>query len=251
MWVARAARTGLLLAGLTASLGCVEASLRQSGEPMNYGPMPAEELPEASPGAIWRGNATSGSFLFFDQKARGLGDLVTVLVMEQSEAQGEAKTETDRESTLGTNLTSDVGLQQLIARPFRNFFRIFGFDGAGRTVAEGTQLNVIESNNESEFSGDGLTSRKGTFSGIVTCRVIDVLPGGLFHVRGRRSLVINHEAQLITLEGLVRREDIGINNTVSSMSLAEMRLTYDGLGVIDDRQRPGWLVRAFDWLYPF
>jgi flagellar L-ring protein precursor FlgH len=71
------------------------------------------------------------------------------------------------------------------------------------------------------------------------------------HVRGRRYVVVNHEAQLISIEGLVRREDIGIDNKVASTALAEAQITYDGLGVLDDKQRPGLLARVLDWAYPF
>ena len=78
-----------------------------------------------------------------------------------------------------------------------------------------------------------------------------MLPGKVFHIRGRRSLLVNHEEQFLTLEALVRAEDISIENTVFSDSLAEARLTMDGVGVVDDKQRPGWLARALDWIYPF
>ena len=70
-------------------------------------------------------------------------------------------------------------------------------------------------------------------------------------VRGRRTIVVNHELQLLTVEGLVRRDDIGIDNTVASTALAEARLTLDGVGVIDDKQRPPLFARFLDWFYPF
>ena len=64
-------------------------------------------------------------------------------------------------------------------------------------------------------------------------------------------MVVNHEAQYISLEGLVRREDLTIENSVLSNSVAEMRLSYDGMGVLDDKQRPGFMSRFLDWAYPF
>ena len=95
------------------------------------------------------------------------------------------------------------------------------------------------------------TSRETRFRGTVTCQIIDVLPGGIFHVYGRREILVNHEIQLVTIEGLVRRHDIGLNNRVPSSQLANAKLTFDGIGVIDDKQRPSLLARAMDWLYPF
>ena len=81
--------------------------------------------------------------------------------------------------------------------------------------------------------------------------VVGVLPNGILHIRGRRSVVVNHEAQYISLEGLVRREDLTIENSVLSNAVAEMRLSYDGIGVLDDKQRPGWMGRLLDWIFPF
>jgi flagellar L-ring protein precursor FlgH len=129
--------------------------------------------------------------------------------------------------------------------------RIFGFDDPGTTREEGTAVNFIQSRMQNDYNGEGLTSRSGRFTGVITCRVVGVLPNGILHIRGRRSVVVNHEAQYISLEGLVRQEDLTIENQVLSNSVAEMRLAYDGLGVLDDKQRPGWMARVIDWIYPF
>jgi flagellar L-ring protein precursor FlgH len=63
--------------------------------------------------------------------------------------------------------------------------------------------------------------------------------------------LVNHELQLVTVEGLVRRQDIAIDNTVSSTQLADVRFTFDGVGVIDDKQRPPLVGRMLDWVLPF
>ncbi len=62
---------------------------------------------------------------------------------------------------------------------------------------------------------------------------------------------MNHEEQILTVEGLVRREDIGINNTVASAALAEAMFAFDGKGVVDDKQRPSVVARLMDWAFPF
>jgi flagellar L-ring protein precursor FlgH len=173
------------------------------------------------------------------------------VIVEQTRAEGDARTETESERTNDTSLSSDVGFQKLITSPVRGLLRIFGFDDPGTTVAEGTPVNFVRSSSSSEFTGEGLTRRSGRFTGVITCRVVAVQPNGILHIRGRRSVVVNHEAQYIALEGLVRREDLTIDNQVLSNSVAEMRLAYDGLGVLDDKQRPGWMTRVMDWIYPF
>jgi flagellar L-ring protein precursor FlgH len=243
----------LFLAVLLAAgpLACVEHALHEKVWPTQYDV--AARPPPAPPtdGAIWRGDTASGSFLFFDRKARGVGDLVTVLVAENASAMESANTSLEKESSLGAKLTSDIGFTDLLQEAAESFFDLLGIDVTGTKATSGEEVNVIESTQTSGFEGDGETRRRGTFSSIVTCRVVEVLPGDIFHIYGRRELVVNHELQLITVDGLVRREDISIHNTVPSTVLAEARLTYDGIGVIDDKQRPSLIARLFDWVYPF
>ncbi|MFO0687158.1 MAG: flagellar basal body L-ring protein FlgH [Myxococcota bacterium] len=231
--------------------GCVETSIREGREPMDYGPAELPPSPPPSPGSIWDGSTQGSSFMFFDAKARRIGDLVTVVIIEQTQAEGNAQTKTNSDRKVNGSLSSDVGFQSFIASPIKGLMKIMGLEHAGTSVAEGEPLNVIESGMKNEFNGQGNTSRRGKFTGVIACRVVGVLPNGILHIRGRRSVVVNHEAQYISLEGLVRREDLTIENQVTSNSVAEMRLAYDGLGALDDKQRPGWMTRVLDWIYPF
>lgn len=241
----------LLLAFALTQSACVEHALRESRKPFDYGRAELPAPPGPGPGAIWPGETPSGSFLFYDSKARGLGDLVTVRIVESFLAEGSAETELESKSEIGANLSSDVGFQELLSQPIRKLLGVIGIDDPGRDIAAGSTLNVLESSNEQEFEGEGSTNRKGRFEAIVTCRVVNVLPGGVFHIRGRRAITVNHEVQYLTLEGLVRREDISIDNSVASIKLADARLSFDGLGVIDDKQRPGMVARVLSWVYPF
>jgi flagellar L-ring protein precursor FlgH len=80
---------------------------------------------------------------------------------------------------------------------------------------------------------------------------MDVLPNGNFLIEGRRNVKVNHEDQIIVLEGTVRPRDITADNLVNSSLIADARITYSGKGVISDRQRPGWLMNALDFAWPF
>ncbi len=246
--VARALVASLACLAVTA---CVENGIEQMGTPFDYEPVPQPEAPAPEDGAIWRGSSPSASFLFFDRKARGVGDLVTVIIREEVSAEGRATTDLDRTATISNDVTSDVGFADFLSSGFRNFFELLGIGSPGQGTAPGASVNVLQANSGSTFEGEGVTTRSGRFAAIVTCRVIRVLPGNVFHIKGRRALLVNHEKQFVTVEGLVRQDDIGINNTVPSEVLAEAQLTLDGIGVIDDKQRPGWLARVMDWAYPF
>jgi flagellar L-ring protein FlgH len=228
--------------------GCIETALFESHKPFDYEPIEVPAPPPPSEGAIWNGTFQSGSFLSFDRKARNIGDLVTVLVVERSSAENAASTKTQSDSKLSSRITSDIGYQAL-SKPVSKLLELL-LDADTKDVPAGSELNVIDGENNNEFDGKGGTERSGRFSATITCRVVAELPGDVLHVRGRRAIVVNHEMQYMTLEGLVRRSDISIENRVPSTALAEARITLDGLGVVDDKQRPGWLLRAFSWLSP-
>ena len=246
MW--RCSRLAVAAVALAAT-GCVETALYDARYPEPPAPL-VPEPPPPTAGAIWPGETPSGSFLFFDQKARGIGDLVTVRVVENVSAEGLASTDLDRSSSQSTSLLSDLGFQELVSRPVRWLLDLV-LDSPGVDVTPGTATNVLEASSDDTFEGEGTTRREGRFQAVLTCRVLEVLPGQIFRIRGRRAVVINHEMQYLTVEGLVRQQDIGIDNIVLSDSLADAKITLDGLGVIDDRQRPGWMTRVLAWVYPF
>lgn len=253
---ARGARTrrifGLVLMLLVANLtGCIEHSLKQMISRTDPKLAAVPDPPPPEDGAIWRGVTQSGSFLSYDRKARGVGDLVTVVVFEDLRAEGSANTKTENESTLGASLSSDIGFVDLLDKIADVFFGIFGIGDAGSNAAPGATVNVINSTRSNDFEGDGETNRESRFTGTVTCQILDMHPGGVLEIYGRREILVNHELQLVTVEGLVRRQDIGLDNRVQSSQLANAKLTFDGIGVLDDKQRPPLLGRLFDWVYPF
>ena len=85
----------------------------------------------------------------------------------------------------------------------------------------------------------------------MTAVVSDVLPNGNLVIQGRRVVVVNNEEQFMTLTGMVRPLDISRDNVVLSTQLANAHITFGGVGVVADKQRSGWGVWIFDWLWPF
>ena len=249
-WPSARAALAFVIAGALAGTGCVEHAYLEKNHPGDYEMEPGPKPPAPEAGAIWRGGTASGSFLFFDRKARGTGDLVTVYVVEDVSAAGSAKTSLGGSSSIDASLSSSIGITNLFQKAANLVLGAFGASSA-TVLADGTTVNALKSQTDNDFDGDGETKRAGTFNAIVTCRVLNVLPQDVFHIRGRRSITVNHEKQILTVEGLVRREDITINNTVMSTSLAEAKLAFDGMGVIDDKQRPSVVGRLMAWIYPF
>ena len=78
-----------------------------------------------------------------------------------------------------------------------------------------------------------------------------MLSNGNLIIQGNREVRVNHENQIITLTGMVRPRDISADNVIMSTYIADARISYSGSGIVNDKQRPGWLVRLLDNIWPF
>ncbi len=177
--------------------------------------------------SLWADNTIMVD-LFSDTKARRIGDIVTIQVSESSSAENSASTDTDRESSLS------AGIQE--------FF--------GAEVDTLDNFNV-QGGIESEFQGSGSTTRRGNLEAFITARVVEVLPGGNLKVIGSREILVNNEKQLMTIYGVVRPRDISKDNVVLSSFVSDARIAYSGAGIVDDRQRPGWMANTLNTIWPF
>ena len=101
------------------------------------------------------------------------------------------------------------------------------------------------------FNGTGSTSRGDSMTAYITAKVIDVKPNGSLYIMGTREIRVNSETQIIALSGLIRPTDISPDNTMLSSNIADLKIDYLGTGAISDKQRPGWLSRAADFVWPF
>lgn len=189
-------------------------------------------LPQAgqtSDGAIY--SASSGFALFEDIKARRVGDVLTVLLVERTDAKKSASTSTSRDTEVG------VAEPTVFGRPVtRNGVPILGAE--------------LQAN--SAFDGSGDSNQSNELSGSITVSVAEVLSNGYLVVRGEKQLGINQGSELIRLSGIVRPVDIRPDNTVASTQLANARIDYRGKGTLNDSNRPGWLTRFFQSpIWPF
>ncbi|MFO7707956.1 MAG: flagellar basal body L-ring protein FlgH [Desulfobacterales bacterium] len=249
MWSARFRRMlpPLLAAALAAALfGCATAppvaapALRPAPESEPVG----VHRPEYRENSIWQ--ASNGlSSLFQDTKARNVGDIVTVQISESSKATNTANTKTGRDSSLSAGIDAAFGIEDwwqdyLLKRLPTNAPKLNPFGAAS-----------VKGSMTSEFEGDGTTSRSGDLSAYITCRVTDVLPNGNLKIVGTREILVNHENQVIVLSGVIRPRDISDQNIITSRSISDAKIAYSGSGVIDDRQRPGWLANFLNTVWPF
>ncbi len=165
----------------------------------------------------------SARSLTSDIRAAGVGDVVTILVIEDAQATNSAQTGEDRRSDL------TIGVQGTYNR--------FGFQAGGR-FQSGTQ-----------FQGRGQTSRSERIRARLTAQVVAVDSLGNLVVEGQRTTRINGEEQTIRVRGKVRPIDILPDNTVPSYALSELVLLYEGDGTVSRAQEPGLIARLLRLLF--
>lgn len=162
--------------------------------------------------------------LFADQKANKIGDAVTIIVVESSQASNNAETSAGRSSDLGFNVSGGVGKNSI------------------------PEVNAgIGSDNN--FSGSGSTRTTGLIRTKISATIDSVLPNGNLRIKGSRKISINGEEQNINIKGIVRNSDIMSDNSVLSYNISEAEITFEGSGLINDSQKPGWLTRFFHWIF--
>jgi flagellar L-ring protein FlgH len=227
MKTAKILTAGTLLLTL-ACAGCAHESAEVKSPNFDE-QIPRPQLNYAS-GSLWQASSTG---LAEDLKARRRGDIVTVVISEQASASKQASTGTSRASTMAAGMPNLLGLEKT---PIKGWFDL---------------ANLLNASFTSKFDGSGSTSRQETLQATISTKVMDVLPNGNLMIEGRRNVKVNNEDQIIVLTGTVRSRDVSSDNTISSSLIADARINYSGKGIISDRQKPGWLMNALDWAWPF
>ena len=215
--------------------GCAPKYVEQP-MPILTEPVVEEQDPMDNPGSLFDVNRSE--FLYDDNRASRVGDIVLVNVAETTDTSIRSETTADKENTVANSVTAMPGTGFLGNIPLA--------DQLG--AAPGVSIGATQS---TEFTGNGETTQESSFTATVATRIVRRLPGNLLQVEGARRIRVNAETQFLVVRGLIRQRDIGSNNSISSTSLAEAQIEIYGQGVLADKQRPGWLSRILDNIYPF
>jgi len=231
------------LGGCTGNRRNIQPAIQQMTPPQVIVRPPAV-LPDNNSGSLWQARSSFNG-LFIDTKARNIGDIVTVKIDESAQASNKANTETERTSGLEAGIEKLFGIEdwwqdEILPDVNGKWPKINPF---GNPSVKGYL--------KSEFEGDGETSRSGNLEAFITCRVVDVMANGNLKIVGTREVMVNHENQLIILSGIIRPRDISDTNVIMSTFISNAKIAYSGSGVIDDRQRPGWLANLLNNAWPF
>ena len=194
----------------------------------------AESLPAAqqsSANSLWRDTAS----LYEDNKARRLNDLVTINVLESMTGAGAADTNASKTSSIGAGVTDIFGMP------------LSASVNGGRYMVTPSVAAAFAD----DFKGKGATNRSGKLVGTITAKVVEVMPNGNLLLESRKEITINNEKQILILKGMARPDDIATDNTILSSRIADAEVFFVGDGVLQEKQRPGWLGRIVGAVWPF
>ena len=190
-------------------------------------PMPAPTVAAApvgaSEGAIYPG--TRSLRLFEDNKARDVGDLVTIVLVESTAARTQANTSVSKDSNIAMAAPTIAGVP---------------------ITYKGNPILEAEIDGEREFKGAGNSTQSNRLDGSVTATVVQNLGNGNLLVRGEKRLRLNQGDELVQIQGIVRTADIGPDNRIASDRVGDARIVYGGRGTLARSNAMGWLGRFFN-----
>lgn len=160
--------------------------------------------------------------MFEDRRARMVGDIITINLVERNAAQKASNASATRDSSMS------AGISAMTKVPLP------GLAGLG-----------VDASNKSDFSGKGAAAENNNFTGTITVTVIEVYPNGNLLVSGEKQIAINQGNEFIRFSGVVNPTTITTSNTVQSTQVADARIEYKGSGYMDEAQTMGWLMRFF------
>jgi flagellar L-ring protein precursor FlgH len=212
-------------------LSAIENPTTQPGYKPVQMPMPKPETVSYNPNSLWRNGSRS---FFKDQRARQIGDLLTVTVNITDQANFANETQRSRTAT------EDVGITAFLGSSL--------FGQRAQSVLPGRFLTA---DSTSGTDGKGSIVRQETLQTNVAAIITQVLPNGNMVVEGRQEIRVNYEKRELIVAGIVRPEDIQSDNTIDSSKIAQARIAYGGHGEISDLQQPRYGSQVMDVLLPF
>ncbi|GLT00219.1 flagellar L-ring protein [Sphingobium jiangsuense] len=222
-------RAPLLLLATAALIVAAPADAKKKKEADEaFAPTYSMPMPEAAPanGSIFQA-AYGYAPLTSGARAAMIGDIITILLVESTQASKSTAANTSRTGDIGLNPPSTGLLSKLFS------------------------ASDIGASGSNSFKGTGAASQSNSLSGEITVTVARVFPNGTLLVKGEKALTLNRGDEYIQISGLVRQADITPDNRVLSTRVADAKITYTGKGEIARASRQGWLQRFFSMISPF
>lgn len=185
--------------------------------------------------------------MFSDARARRVGDIVVVKIVENTKAKNKADTTADKNNTNAYGVATAFGRASVSMMPY-----VPGFVPVPNPRAYvGPNNSVLDTSSASALNATGETKRENTVTSSLAARVIRVMPGGILQIEGARQTRVNEETQYMVITGTIRSRDVASDNSIMSTQIADANIQYYGKGVLADKQKPGWFTRLMDNIWPF
>ena len=190
--------------------------------------------PNISSQAVYKNGSLyqqSNMLLFEDPRPHRIGDLLTVVLQENTNASKKASTATSKSDA--NTLTSPTLFGNLVTN-------------------NGTEILNTNTSQDRQFAGEGDSSQSNSLSGNITVTVVDVLSNNNLVVQGEKWLTLNQGDEYVRIKGVVRPYDVRADNTVLSTRIADAQIAYSGEGFVQESNEQGWLSQFFNskW-WPF
>jgi flagellar L-ring protein precursor FlgH len=196
-------------------------------------PMPQPVAPPANANSLWR----PGSRAFFkDQRAKDVGDILTVAVSINDSASFETNLTRKRDSSEDAGITGLLGFENSLNKILPD-----AVNPASLVGTTGTSAN----------SNSGKTGRTESMTVNMAAVITQVLPNGNLVISGKQEIRVNYELRELSVQGIIRPEDISSSNSVTYDKIAEARIHYGGRGVASDVTQPRYGQQLLDVILPF
>lgn len=196
-------------------------------------PMPSPQTTAPEKNSLWQ----SGRITFFkDQRASNIGDIITVTIDISDEATLENDTSESRSSSENAALDSLFGLESSL-------------DKILPQAVDNTDLTDFGS--DSSHTGSGSIERKDDVQLRLAALITQLLPNGNMVIHGKQEVLVNFEKRVLQIDGVIRPEDISVDNTISYDQIAEARILYGGEGQLMDLQQARYGKQLYDIIFPF
>lgn len=202
-------------------------------------------------GSLWLKEGSTEQSMFADKIARNIGDILTIVVQEDTSTQQTARIKTYENTEGGTgifpalNATLNGFVQALPSWISKQS------SGSNLPVDENDiQIPTLDIAAKSEWNGGGDTQNTLTITNRTAVTVVDVLPNGNLVVEGAKIIRAGQESQYAYMRGIVRPMDIAADNTIVSTKVADAQVEFIPEGELTDAQKKGWLVRMWDKIKP-
>lgn len=172
--------------------------------------------------------------MFADRRATRIGDIITIVVQENSSTSKDSLTKTAKKSGLDASISS--------------FF--YSPEASGLLTKNG-KLPALKMQSQNDFSGGGSINNSEKIVTRIAVRVIDVLPNQNLLIEGTRQTTFSGETQDVVLRGTVRPDDVMANNTIFSYNIADAQIKFVSKGTVSDTQKKGWFTKVWDKISPF